>query len=78
MNKSGQFQAIGLFVQVIIAIIFWASGFAEQINYWTQRVILDKGLDGLLAFGLAYMNLWVFLSLMIVVSIGANVIGGGE
>lgn len=78
MNKKGQFRAIGIFVQIIVAIFFWVSGFAEQINYWTQRVILAEGLSGLTAFGLAYFNLWILLFMMLIVSIGASVMEGGE
>jgi hypothetical protein len=76
MNKSGQFQAIGIFIQVVFGIFFWVSGFAEQITFWTQRVIEAEGLTGLTAFMLSYMNLWVFLAMMIMVSIGANIMEG--
>ena len=78
MNKGGQFQAIGIFFQVLIVLFFLASGFASNITYWTEKVIIADGLTGLTAFLLAYFNLWIILSLMLVTSIGANMIGGGE
>lgn len=78
MNKKAQFQPIIIFVNVAIAVFFWASGLASQINYWTQRVIVAENITGLTAFSLAYMNLWILLGLFIVTSIGANMLQGGE
>lgn len=78
MNKKAQFQPIGIFFQVLIGMFFWVSGFAQSINYWTQASITANGLTGLTAFLLAYMNLWVLLGLMLLTSIGANMIGGTE
>lgn len=77
-NKKGQFQAIGIFIQVLIGIFFWGTGFASHINYWTQRVIVAENLSGLTAFLLAYFNLWIFLAMMLLVSIGANIMGQGQ
>ena len=73
-----QFQPITIFFEVLITLFFFASGFASQISYWTQGSITSLGLTGMVAFLLAYMNLWIILSLMIVVSISANMIGGYE
>lgn len=78
MKKKAQFQAIGIFIQVVFGIFFWVSGFASEITYWTQQAIINNSLSGLTAFGLAYMNLWIFLAFMLLTSIGANILEGGQ
>lgn len=77
-HKKAQFQAIGIFIQVVFGIFFWVSGFANHISYWSQQGIINNNLSGLTAFGLAYMNLWIFLAFMLLTSIGANIIGGEQ
>ena len=74
MNQKGQFQVIGIFFQVVIGILFWSTGIADEITYWTQSAIATNNLSGLVAFLLAYMNLWIFLGFMLMVSIGGSLL----
>lgn len=78
MDKKGQFQIFALFIQVIIVLFFLGSGIGEQITFWTQRVITEESMTGLTAFILAYMNLWIIMGLMILVSIGVSKFGDQE
>lgn len=78
MNKKAQFGTIAIFFEVLLAMFFLGSGFAEQITYWTQLSIVNNGLTGLTAFLLAYMNLWIVLGLMMVVSISSSILQGNN
>lgn len=78
MNRSGQFQPILIFFQVLLVLFFLATGFANIINYWVLNAINSNELTGLVAFVLAYMNLWIILGLMLVTSIGASVFTGDD
>ena len=77
MNKSGQLQVISIFVQVVLGILFWATGFAGLINEFSMNAITTNNLTGLVAFFIAYMNLWIFLGFMLLISI-ASVVGSGD
>lgn len=77
MNKKGQFQPITIIMQVLLVLFFLASGFAGIINYWVINSIINNELTGIVAFLLAYMNLWILLGLMLVTSIGVSVWTGG-
>ena len=72
MNKKGQIGTVVIFFEVLLALFFLGSGFAEQITYFTQLSITTNNLTGLVAFILAYMNLWIILGLMLTVSIGTS------
>jgi len=78
MNKKGQFGTISIFFEVLLAMFFLGSGFADAITYWTQLSIATNGLTGIVAFLLAYMNLWIVLGLMMVMSVGASYLDNRE
>lgn len=78
MDKKGQFGTISIFFEVLLAMFFLGSGFADAITYWTQLAIVNNGLTGLVAFLLTYMNLWIVLGLMLVTSIGASYLDNRE
>jgi hypothetical protein len=77
-HKKGQLQVISIFMQVLLALFFLGSGLASTITYFTQASITNNNLTGLMAFMLAYMNLWIVLGLMLVTSIGSSVMLGRE
>jgi hypothetical protein len=77
-HKKGQLQVISIFMQVLLALFFLGSGLASNITYFTQASITNNNLTGLMAFMLAYMNLWIVLGLMLVTSIGSSVMLGRE
>lgn len=63
MNNKGQVMSI-LF-SLLVFLILWGMFFAKWIADWGQTFIEDQALDGLSAFLVANMNIWVFAGVII-------------
>ena len=65
MNTNGQMGIIGYVFGIIVFLLIDAFFLGKFINDWVQQAILDNGYTGLIAFLLAYMNLWIILLMIL-------------
>ena len=63
MNCKG--QIIGFLGSVIVFLIVWALFFASWVNEWANTLIESNNLQGIEAFLIANLNIWIFIFLVI-------------
>ena len=75
MNKKAQLPILSIFFGLVVFIILWAMFFGNWLNEWANFMIVNNSLTGLEAFLIAYINVWVFLG--VIISIVVSVYFGG-
>lgn len=70
MNNHGQSGIISYFVLLGFFVIFWALYLAEWLTGIGARAVIDNSLVGFEAFAFTYINLWVFLGVILAGAIG--------
>jgi hypothetical protein len=78
INKNGQMNILSFVAGLIIFVLIWAIWLGKFIAEWCHNAIVEFGYTGIIAFGLAYMNLWIFLMLLIVVAFAYYLFGGSQ
>lgn len=75
-NSKGQLAILGIIFALLIFVVLWAMFFSEQITYWSNDTIERNDLTGAEAFFMSYMNLWVFIG-VVLGTLAAMYFGGG-
>lgn len=71
MNRKAQVPILAVMFGVMVMLYFWAMWAGPQLAETSQQIIEDNGYTGLTAFFWSYINLWVFIGLLIGIAIAA-------
>jgi ABC-type dipeptide/oligopeptide/nickel transport system permease component len=78
INKKGQMNLLSFVAGIVVFVLIWGIWLGKFIAEWCKQAIIDNGYTGLSAFGLAYMNLWIFFMLLIVIAFVYYMSGGSQ
>lgn len=65
MNTKGQ-NLLSFTAGVVVFVLIWGIWLGKFLAEWCSQAIIDNSYTGIVAFGLAYINLWIFLMLLLV------------
>jgi hypothetical protein len=77
-SKYGQLNLINFVIGIVIFLLVWGIWAGKFIAEWCQNAITENGITGIEAFLLSYMNLWIFLMLLICVALVYYMSGGSQ
>jgi len=76
INKNRKGQLYTLFFWILIFVIFWALFFGQFFSEWGNRAITDNNMVGIEAFLWGNLNLFIGISLLLVMFVGVQNFGG--
>lgn len=74
--RSRKGQLYTLFFWIILFLVFWALFFGQFFSEWGQRAITDNNMVGIEAFLWGNFNLFIAISLLLVMFVGIHSFGG--
>lgn len=77
-NKRGQMNIIAFVFGLLTFFLIWGIWLGKFIAEWCHNAVIENGYTGIEAFGLEYMNLWIFLMILIVIAFVYYLSGGNQ
>jgi hypothetical protein len=77
MNNKGQIGILSYFTLLFFFVAFWALYLASWLTQIGADAVANNNLTGFEAFAFTYLNLWVFLGVLLALAIGAFAARGG-
>ena len=76
VNSKGQMGMLKWIAGLIVFVLIWGIWLGKFINDWARDSIAVHGYTGADAFFLSYLNLWIFLLLLISIAFAYYMVSG--
>ena len=72
-NNKGQLGILSLIFMFFIFIIFWAAAGGSLLKDAGESAVAEHGYTGFTAFVLSYMNVFVFIGLLLAITVSIGI-----